>query len=256
MTFTAEVRRLGLVGLVGALAVVVSAAVSVRAQGEFSATEMQLFYSYHRQPVDGNVVEMTIEHFSEGKHMDHYFIADIEGQKDYVRQPGTFFFLYKPRLSLDKVLGKKVLPLGFLGETYLCGQYSGSSSPYTRQVWYYGMSVDLAIHPNYGYSNINVFVRDEDTQGLSYHLDYTWDQPFNVGPAKLDCKGWADLWEDDTQRVFFAQPQFRLNMSTFVGPDHVLARGVIGLELQMSHNLYGYHYGWENNPCLFVAYPF
>jgi len=262
---TAVVGRLGLAGVVGALALVGGSAGTSLAQGGFSATEMQLFWDIGRtpagynsigQPRTGDVMEMTIEHFAEGKYADHYVIVDIEGQKGNLRQPGTFFFLYKPRLSLDKLMGRKMLPVGILGELYLAGQYSGSSNPYLRQAWCYGLSMDFAFQPNYGVSNLNVFIRDEDTQGLSYHIDYWWDQPFRIGKVDLDCKGFADLWENDSQRVFFAEPQLRVNAVTFAGPDSWIARASIGLEYEVTHNLYGYHYGWERNPGVFIAYPF
>lgn len=219
----------------------------------FSITEMQILANFDRQPVDSDIWQMTIEHFGEVKYGDHYFLLDIEGQEDFDVSPGQFYFLYKPRLSLDKVFNRKIIPVGFLGEFYAALQYSSSSNIFLNQAWYYGISFDFAFHPNYGYSNLNIFLRDEDTQDLSYHIDYTWEQPFSIGKVNLNFKGWMDFWADDTQQYFLTEPQLRFNLSTF-GNNYFLSRTAIGIEVEASYNVFGIDYGWEVNPAIFFAF--
>lgn len=226
------------------------------AEDFFSQTELQLHADLNRQPIDAAIWTATLEHVSEWSYGDNFLFLDIEGQKDLKTQADTLYFEYAPRLSMDRIFKKKILPLAFLGETYATVQYNDSDKNYINQVWLYGVSVDFDFQPNYGYSNLHLLVRDEETQDTAYQLTFAWGQPFKL--AGLDCefKGFADFWKNNDTHVFLTEPQLRLNLSSFVGENHILSKATVGTELEFSHNFFSSTYGWEFNPTLFIAVTF
>ncbi len=226
------------------------------AEDFFSQTELQLHAEVDRQPINSAVWTATVEHFSEWSYGDNFFFLDIEGQEDLKTEAGTLYFEYAPRISLDRVFEKKILPFGFLGETYVTVQYNDSDQSFINQVWLYGVSFDFNFQPNYGYSNLHLLVRDEETHDLSYQITFAWGQPFKVAGIDCEFKGFADFWENDATEVLLVEPQLRLKLSSFVADNHILSKAAIGTELEISNNFFGPDYGWEFNPTLFLAVTF
>ena len=229
------------------------------AEDFFSKTELQIHAEFDRQagaPTDSDILTATLEHFSEWTYGDNYFFLDIEGEDDFEAEACTLYFEYAPRLSMDRVFDKVIVPCSFLGETYATVQYNDSDQLFINQVWLYGVSFDFDFQPNYGFSHLTFMVRDEDTQDISYQVTYVWGQPFQVAGLNMDFRGFADLWEDDEKSVFLTEPQLRLNMSSFFDENSPFSNVAIGTELELSHNLFGDDYGWEFNPTIFVAMTF
>lgn len=226
------------------------------AEDFFSRTELQLHADLDRQPVDSAIWTATFEHFSEWSKGDNYFFLDIEGKEDLETEADTLYFEYAPRLSMDRIFGKEIIPCSFLGETYATIQYNDSDKDYINQVWLYGASIDFDFQPNYGYSNLSLMVRDEDTQDTAYQVTYVWGQPFQVANLNLDFRGFADFWKNDETHVFLTEPQLRINLSSFFDESNPFSKAAIGTELELSHNFFGNDYGWEFNPTIFLAMTF
>ncbi len=226
------------------------------AEDFFSKTELQVHADLDRQPIDSAIWTATLEHFSEWTYGDNFFFLDIEGKADLETEADTLYFEYAPRVSMDRVFGKEIIPCSFLGETYATVQYNDSDKDYINQVWLTGVSFDFDFQPNYGFSNLSFMVRDEETQDTSYQITYVWGQPFQVAGLNMDFRGFADFWENDEAEVFLFEPQLRLNMSSFFDANSPFSNVAVGTELEFSHNFFGNDYGWEYNPTIFVAMTF
>ena len=222
----------------------------------FSYTELQLHADWGRQPVDSDIWTATFEHFSKWKYGDNFFFLDIEGKPDMKTEADALYFEYAPRFSLDKIFRTKILPTKYLGELYGTVQYNDSDRDFINRVWLYGISLDFAGQPNFGFSNLHFLVREEETQDTSYQLTFAWGQPFNLGNWNFSFNGFADYWKDNEKHVFLTEPQFRLSLSNFFGKDNFLANVSIGTEIEISKDFFGKDYGWEINPTVFILFPF
>ena len=222
----------------------------------FSSTELQLHADFDRQPLGSDIWTVTVEHFSEWKYGDNYFFLDIEGKPDFKTEADILYFEYAPRFSLDNLFDKKLLPGKRLGELYATVQYNDSDRDFINQVWLYGVSIDFSGQPNYGFSNLQFLIREEETQATSYQITFAWGQLFSLGNWQFAFNGFADYWQNDGGHVFLAEPQLRLLLSNFVGEDHFLANTVVGTEIEISRDFFGKNYGWEINPTIFFSFPF
>ncbi len=138
------------------------------------------------------------------------------------------------------------MPGKYLGDTYATIQYNDSDRGFINRVWLYGMSIDFAGQPNFGFSNIHFLIREEDTQDTSYQVTFAWGQPFSLGNWNFSFNGFLDYWKDDEKHVFLTEPQLRLPLSNVE----------IGTEIEISKNFFGKNYGWEVNPTVFISFPF
>lgn len=222
----------------------------------FAKTELQLHVDFNRQPIAGDILTMTLEHYSEWKYGDNFFFLDIEGKPNFKTDAETLYYEYIPRLSLDKVFSTRILPGNYLGELYATIQYNNSDRDFINQVWLYGVSIDLLGQPNYGFSNVHFLIREEETQDTSYQLTLAWGQPFRLGDWHFVFNGFVDYWKDDSKRVFLAEPQLRIPLSNIVGKENILSNTVVGSEIEITKDLFGKGYGWEINPTLFFSFQF
>ena len=143
------------------LGILTTAAMPAAAEEEayFSSTELQLHADFEREPPGKDIWTATFEHFSEWKYGDNFFFLDIEGKPNFKTEADTLYFEYAPRFSLDKIFGVRILPEKYLGEVYATVQYNDSDRDFINQVWLYGISIDFAGQPNFGFSNIHFLVR-------------------------------------------------------------------------------------------------
>ncbi|MDM8567298.1 DUF5020 family protein [Candidatus Halobeggiatoa sp. HSG11] len=236
--------------------VVLTGIQTVVAAEYFSNTELQIHADFNRKPAESDILTVTVDHFSEWKYGDNFFFLDIEGKSDFATEADTLYFEYAPRLSLDNLFGNKIFSNQYLGELYATIQYNDSDRNFINQVWLYGVSIDFAGQPNYGFSNLHFLVREEDTQDTSYQITFSWGQPFRVGGWQFVFNGFVDYWEDDDKTVFLTEPQLRLPLANFVSQDNILAKAVIGTEIEISKDFFGKDYGWEINPTIFLTFPF
>jgi len=225
-------------------------------QSFFSNTEIQLHADFDRKPIESDIWTVTVEHFSEWKYGDNFFFLDIEGKPDFEAQADTLYFEYAPRFSLDNIFDTKILPSKSLGELYATVQYNDSDRDFINPVWLYGISLDFAGQPNFGFSNLHFLVREEKTQETSYQLTLAWGQPFHLGNWAFSFNGFLDYWEDDEKRVLLTEPQLRISLSNLVGKDNFLSNASIGTEIEISKNFFGKDYGWEVNPTIFLVFSF
>ena len=219
----------------------------------FSCTELQLHADFDREPQGNDIWTATFEHFSEWKYGDNFFFLDIESKPNFKAEADSLYFEYAPRFSLDNIFGVKILPVKYLGEVYATGQYNDSDRNFINQVWLYGISIDFAGQPNFGFSNIHFLVRKEKTQDISYQLTFAWGQPFRLGNWDFSFNGFLDYWKDDEKHVFLAEPQLRLPLSNFLGKNNFLSNASIGTEIEISRNFFGKDHGWEVNPTIFIS---
>ena len=226
------------------------------AEDYFSMTELQLHLDADRKPLDSDIWTATFEHFSEWRYGDNFFFLDAEGEPDLSASPDTLYFEYAPRLSLNRMFDRQTASGGILGETYLAAQYNGSDRSFINQVWLYGASVDFAGRPHYGFSNLSLYVRREETQDTAWQVTLAWGQPFHLGNWRLVFQGFLDYWENDAGTVLLTEPQLRIPLSNFLSADNVLAKASIGTEIEISRDFFGPGYGTEVNPTLFFAFPF
>ncbi|WP_069473112.1 DUF5020 family protein [Candidatus Marithrix sp. Canyon 246] len=214
--------------------------------GAYSKHNVQLHADFDRKPLESDILTGTFEHFSKWKYGDNFFFLDIEGKPDFKAEADTLYFEYAPHFSLDKIFGSKILPGKYLGDTYATIQYNDSDRGFINRVWLYGMSIDFAGQPNFGFSNIHFLIREEDTQDTSYQVTFAWGQPFSLGNWNFSFNGFLDYWKDDEKHVFLTEPQLRLPLSNVE----------IGTEIEISKNFFGKNYGWEVNPTVFISFPF
>lgn len=221
----------------------------------FSHTELQLHADIDRQPMGEDIWTLTLEHASEWRYGDNFFFLDIEGKPDFETEAETLYFEYAPRLSLDNLLGHKLLPSQHLGELYATVQYNDSDQPFIHRVWLYGLSVDFLGQPSQGYSQLHLLLREEATQETAYQVTFAWGQAFRLG-YQFMFQGFIDYWDNDEQHVLLAEPQLRFPLANIVGQDHLLAPATIGTEIEISRHFFGKDSGWEVNPTLFFSFPF
>lgn len=219
----------------------------------FTHTEVQLHAEIERQPANNDMWTVTFEHSSEWQYGDNFLFLDIEGEPNFKTQADTLYFEYAPRLSLDKLLGTKLMPYKPFGELYATVQYNDSDQTFINRVWLYGLSVDLLGQPHHGFSQLHLLVREEDTQKRALQFTVAWGQPFTLGQWQFVFQGFADYWHHD---AVLAEPQLRFPLANLVGGDHWLSKAAIGSELELSRNFFGQDYGWELNPTLFLVVPF
>jgi len=232
------------------------------AKSFFSKTELQLHADFNRHPQKDHIWTLTLEHYSVWKYGDNFFFMDSEGARGLKTSVDTVYFEYSPRISMDRVSGVKILPVSFLGDVYVAGSYNagrselGSTNEYIHDAFLYGISFDFAFQPNFGFSNITFYVRNEHTQSPAYQITLAWGQPFDIGMLRFSFNGFADFWKDDQRYVFLTEPQLRLHLSSFVGKGHLLSDSVIGTEVEISKDFFGKDENWVINPTVFFAYTF
>lgn len=223
----------------------------------FMKTELQLHIDYDREPYVGEgIYTATLEHFSEWKYGDNFFFVDAEGQSNYSTDTETIYYEIAPRLSIDRILGTKVMPLDSLGETYFTVQYNDGGESFINPVWLSGVSFDFNFQPNYGFSNLSIMVRHEETQDTAYQITLVWGQPFSLFGQQFSTQGFADYWKNDECEVFLSEPQLRYHLSNLFGPDTLMATSVIGTEIEISHDFFSEDADWQVNPTLFFAFSF
>jgi len=223
----------------------------------FSKTELQLHLDLDREPYLGEgIFTATLEHFSEWKYGDNFFFIDDEGQPKYSSKSEDIYYEIAPRLSLDRILGSKVMPLDILGETYVTVQYNEGNEDFINRVWLSGLSFDFNFQPNYGFSNFSILLRHEKKQDVAFQLTYVWGQPFELFGLQFSTQGFADYWKNDSHYVFLTEPQLRFHLSNLFGNDNMMSSAVIGTEVEISHDFFGEDADWEVNPTIFFAISF
>jgi nucleoside-specific outer membrane channel protein Tsx len=243
--------------LVTLLLICAQSALAEETENYFMSTELQLHLDFDREPYVGEgIYTVTLEHFSEWKYGDNYFFVDAEGQSNYSMDTETIYYEIAPRLSIDRILGSKVISLDNLGETYLTVQYNRGGEDYINPVWLSGVSVDFNFQPNYGFSNLSIMVRNEETQDTAYQITLVWGQPFQLFGQQFAFNGFADYWQNDECEVFLTEPQLRYNLSSLFGSDSLMSTSVIGTEIEISHDFFSEDADWQVNPTLFFAFSF
>jgi len=223
----------------------------------FMKTELQLHLDFDREPYVGEgIYTATLEHFSEWKYGDNFFFVDAEGQSDYSERTETFYYEIAPRLSVDRIVGSKIMPVDTLGETYVTVQYNDGGEDFINPVWLSGVSIDFNFQPDYGFSNLSVMVRHEETQDTAYQITFVWGQPFKLFGWQFSTQGFADYWQNDNCEVFLTEPQLRFHLSSLFGTDSIMSTSVIGSEVEISHDFFSEDADWQVNPTLFFAFSF
>ncbi|ETR74220.1 MAG: outer membrane channel-forming protein [Candidatus Magnetoglobus multicellularis str. Araruama] len=242
----------------------------------FKKTECQIHADINRVPPSNNndIWTLTVEHFSEWKYGDTFLFMDLESEPTFRQTPNAMYFEIAPRFNLDKILKQDLIVSNFLGDLYLAFQYNGADKPYIPTSWLGGVSVDILGQPNYGFSNISLYIKDCDRKGAfkekapyqndtSWQITFVWGQPFNVGPLQMEFNGFLDYWQenslnnkDETYRILLTEPQLRLKLSSFTGKDQFLSNSIVGTEVEISNHFFGEKEGWRINPTLFFAVVF
>lgn len=244
---------------IAALALLFSMSVNAFADEYFSKTEVQVHIDSNRDTYwnKAAIATLTTEHFSEWKYGDVFLFLDIEGKDDYSTEAACFYYEIAPRFSLNKMLDVD-LSTPLTGDIYLAGQFNDGipqgGTDYINRVWLYGMSVDFKFQPDYGFSNLSVYVRDEKTRDTSYQVTLAWGQPFTIGGLSLAFNGFMDIWKDDEKTVLITEPQLRLNLSSFFDKDNFLSNCSIGTEIEISRDFFDKDAGWIINPTGFFAF--
>ena len=216
-----------------------------------SKTELQLHAEFDRQPVEVGLLTLTAEHFSKFSHGDIYIFLDIMGKEGMKTEAEMMYFEIHPRVSLDKILGKRVLPFSFIKETYIGLQYNDSDQKKINRSFLYGLSVDLDLLPNDGILKLSAYARDIKTLDLTYQLTVAWSQPFKVVGVDLVFAGFLDYWNNDDLHRVITEPQLRLPLSNL--SNHPILRHLnLGTEVEVTHDFFGKS-GWVINPTIFFA---
>ncbi|MBT3388397.1 MAG: DUF5020 family protein [Desulfobacula sp.] len=250
-------KKLFTLSIVG-LALLFSMSVNALADEYFSKTEVQVHMDNYRDTYfyDASIATLTTEHYTEWQYGDVFLFLDIEGKDDYSTEAKSFYYEIAPRFSLNKMLDID-LSTPLTGDIYLAGQFNDGipqgGSDYINRVWLYGLSVDFKFQPNYGFSNLSVYVRNEKTQDTSYQVTLAWGQPFSIGGLNLAFNGFMDVWKDDVRTVIITEPQIRLNLSSFFDNDNFLSNCSVGTEIEISKDFFDKDAGWKINPTGFFA---
>lgn len=243
--------------LITVLLMFAQVALAAEEESYFMKTELQLHIDSDREPYVGEgIYTVTLEHFSEWKYGDNFFFVDAEGQSNYSMDTETFYYEIAPRLSIDRIMGSKVTPLDVVGETYFTVQYNDGGEDFIKPVWLSGVSFDFNFQPNYGFSNLSIMVRHEETQDTAYQITLVWGQPFQLFGQQFSFQGFADYWQNDECEVFLAEPQLRYHLSSLFGNDSLMSTADIGTEIELSHDFFGEDADWQVNPTLFFAFSF
>jgi nucleoside-specific outer membrane channel protein Tsx len=248
----------------------------------FKKTECQLHADFNRVlPTPGwdnesnDIWTLTVEHFSEWKYGDTFLFMDLETKPTFRETPDTMYFEIAPRFSLDKILKQKLVPSNFLGEVYMAFQYNGADVDFIGTSWLGGVSIDFLGQPNYGFSNLSLYVKDSNRKkafvdalncyqnDTSWQVTFVWGQPFSLGPLQMEFNGFLDYWQenslfikDKTYQILLTEPQLRLKLSSFTGKDHFLSNSVVGTEIEISYHFFDENDEWRINPTLFFAVVF
>lgn len=247
----------------------------------FKKTEIQLHFDMDRykgfKDSNGNKIKTDIltasfVHASEWKYGDTYGWFDLEGEDGYEMELAQFYGEIGTRLSLDKIIlgpGKnKLLPVPFIKESYVKVEYN-SGSPFTGfdyidDALLYGLSVDFDFgQPNFGFSNLTLFVKDymavdsRDSSETTWQATLAWGQPFSIGSMNMDFQGFIDVWEYNNETVILSEPQIRFKLNSIVGKDNFLSDTVIGIEVEISNRFFSQtDNDWYVNPTIFWAMEF
>jgi len=222
----------------------------------FTHTELQIHADYERKPfINDDIWTLTFEHVSEWKYGDNFFFLDIESMPPFRMQADTMYFEYSPRLSLDKIFNHKIFPFKLISEVYLAGQYNDGDKDFIDTVRLYGISFDFGFQPNFGFSQLSFYLRDQETQDQSWQLTFVWGQPFKIAFMSLNFSGFLDYWEDDKKKILITEPQLRFQFDTFLDKGSFMSQSSIGVEVEITHNFFGEDQGWEVNPTIFFAMP-
>jgi len=229
---------------------------------QYTMLQTHAFPSY--EPYDTGIVRLMFERIGTGRFGDDYFFLGVTSYngENYSSKAGALYFKYAPCLSVDKVVGAKVVPFGFIGDLFLTGQMNSGDLPYLRTVWLYGIAWDIANLPNHGRWRFYALVRREDKNATTHQYTIMWAQPFNTGKIRWIFNGWGAHWDNDMiDDVVKFEPQLRVALSSFLAESNFLYGVHIGGELEVSH-----HYqvdpktyevcGWTVNPSIFCAIPF
>ena len=242
----------------------------------FKETECQLHADINRVPPSdhNDIWTLTIAHFSEWKYGDTFFFMDIETEPVFTQTPTAMYFEIAPRFSLDKIFNQDLIDSKYFGEIYLTFQYNASDKDYIPTSWLYGLSFDFAGQPNHGFSNLSLLVKNCDRKGeftdqppyqndMSWQITFAWGQPFNIGPLEMEFNGFVDYWKENSlfnkgeaYRILLAEPQLRLNLSSFFGEGNFLSNSLVGTEVEISYHFFDESDGWRINPTLFFAVVF
>lgn len=231
---------------------------------KYSYTMVQLHAFPDYQPLDKDIFKLMFERIGTFDYGDDYFFLGVNSDysEDWSVNTETLYFKYAPCLSIDKVLGTKVIPTEYLGDTFLSLQVNSGDLEYLRTVWLAGLAVDLGKLPYFGRCRLYALARKEETMKLTHQVTVMWAQPFFLGNQRMIFNGWGAHWGSDfTTAVMKFEPQLRYTLSNVLRKSNPLYDAHIGVELECS-----YHYlldpvtheirDWDYNPSVFMAWPF
>ncbi len=218
----------------------------------FAGGSVQFHMEVDRDPGNQKVFTLTVDHFSKWDYGKNYFFLDLAGKDEFKTEAESMYFEYHTYLSVGKIFGIHV-PIGFIKESFIAGQYNDSDKDVFGRVFLWGLSADLDLWLDM--LSFSAYLRDQIGQDDSYHFTLKWCENFEVYGLKFSQPGFADYWKSDSGSVFISEPQIRLKMSSFF-PKGFLSQSAIGSEVEITHDFFGSRYGWEINPTVFWMFEF
>lgn len=172
-------------------------------------------------PRDGRMLTLTLENFSEWAYGDSYFFFDL-ASGDFGDAPSDKYRIYgewNPRLSLSKLLGKKVGVL-FIEDVVLAGEVNRGPG---FNALLAGPGVNLRV-PGVALLQLHAYARKDNFNPLTWQVTTIWFAPFDVGPLRFTFGGFADILGLQGSGVdVLTQPQLLWDVGKLAGwrPDTV-----------------------------------
>lgn len=245
-----------------ALAWVTLCSAPAEAKGYYHNTEVQMHMDFNRhkgfkdangERIESDILTATFQHFSKWKYGDFFGFLDIEGKDDYKFEPAQYYGEFASRISLDKIIlgpeeGNNMLG-SFIKETYVKLEYNGGTPvngfDFIDDALLAGISFDLDLgQPNFGYTNLSLLYKNytaidsKDTSENKWQVTFCWGQPFSISFLNFVFQGFLDVWEYNDKVVLLTEPQFRLQLDSFVGKDNFLSSSAIGTEIEISTHFF------------------
>jgi hypothetical protein len=233
----------------------------------YTYTMLQVHAFPHYEPWGSDTIKAMFERIGTFTYGDDYFFLSVtsDHEDDWSANTGTLYYKYAPCLSLDKVFGTEIVPLDYVGDTFLTVQANSGDHPELglRTVWLGGVAFDVAKAPYYGRWRLYLLARQEESMRMTHQITLMWAQPFYVGNWRFIFNGWGAHWDNDTELdVMKFEPQLRFCLSNVLGKGNFLYDAHLGAELEMSHHYQpdldhpGEVMDWVFNPSVFVAWEY
>ena len=241
----------------------------------WSNTEAHFMYGNYDTPTfagggSDDTFALQLQHASRWKYGNNFFFVNFANSGNPEFNDGQMYAEWWSFFSWNRIRGKDAWS-GPVAETGFIMGLNWSTDLKLRK---YLPGVRFALNiPKFRFANLDFTAYIDDSGGIaeggvpkegnSFHVDFNWALPLNVGRQKFSIEGHVEYiggrdneFGDPVSWHFLAQPEFRYDLGNGLWGEESASRLFVGIELQIWINKLGDKNTDEIAPVALVVWRF